>query len=369
LGVDQNKMAGPWITDLERDIVDEMMRNGWDNYDYVKKFESEFSSWHEREFSLMTPCCTHAIHLLLLALGIKEGDEVIVPECTWTGSVAPVVYQRAIPIFADIDPENWCLDPISVRERITAKTKAIIVVDLYGNMPKMEELESISLEYGIPLIEDAAEALGSTYKGLRAGKFGVGGVHSFHRTKTMTTGEGGSLLIDDQDLYERAKFLRDHGRSSDIPYFTLEATPKYMPSNFQAALGYAQFQRIDKLVAKKRHFLHRFKENLSDIEDLQMNLENEDVYNGVWATSLVFGKAHKIYKNEAIKRLAEKGIPSRPFFYPLSSLPAYDHYRTGSREINPNSYDISERGITLASHYLLTDKEINLICDGIKSIL
>ena len=144
MGVEQNKMAGPWITDLERDTVDEMMHNGWDNYDYVEKFESEFASWHEREFSLMTPCCTHAIHLLLLALGIKEGDEVIVPECTWTGSVAPVVYQRATPVFADIDPENWCLDPISVRQRITAKTKAIIVVDIYGNMPKMEEFESHS---------------------------------------------------------------------------------------------------------------------------------------------------------------------------------------------------------------------------------
>ena len=130
MGVDQNKMAGPWITDLERDIVDEMMRNGWDNYDYVEKFEPEFAAWHERKFSLMTPCCTHAIHLLLLALGIKEDDEVIVPECTWTGSAAPVVYQRAIPVFADIDPENWCLDPISVRQRITAKKTAKTVTKI-----------------------------------------------------------------------------------------------------------------------------------------------------------------------------------------------------------------------------------------------
>ena len=126
-------------------------------------------------------------------------------------------------------------------------------------MPDMDELIKISSKYGIHLIEDAAEALGSTYKGVRAGKFGVAGVHSFHRTKTMTTGEGGALLIDDEDLYNKAKFLRDHGRSSAEPYCILEATPKYMPSNLQGALACGQFQRIDELVNKKRHFLEQYK--------------------------------------------------------------------------------------------------------------
>jgi perosamine synthetase len=367
--MDKIKMAGPWITAHEKKVVKDFMENGWDNYDYVEKFEPAFADWHGREYALMTPCCTHAIHLLLLALGIKEGDEVIVPECTWTATAAPITYQQAKPVFADIDSENWCLDPDSVRENITEKTKAIIVVDLFGNMPDMEALESISKETGIPLIEDAAEALGTKYKDIRAGKFGVGSVHSFHRTKTITTGEGGALLLDDDELYERAKFLRDHGRSSTIPYFTLEATPKYMPSNLQAAMGYAQLQRIDELVERKRYFLHRYKEELSDIEDLQFNVENDKVYNGVWATTLIFGKSHNITKLEVIEKLAELDVPARPFFYPLSSLPAYEHYGTGSREENPNAYDVSERGITLACHYALTDEQIDFICDGIRKIL
>ena len=197
------QMAGPWITNTEKNIVSQMMENGWDNYEYVEKFEKDFALWHERNFCLMTPCCTHAIHLLLLSLGITEGDEVIVPECTWTGSVAPITYCRATPVFADIDEMNWCISPSSIENLITKKTKAIIAVDLYGNMPDMDELIKISLKYGIHLIEDAAEALGSTYKGVRAGKFGVAGVHSFHRTKTMTTGEGGALLIDDEYLYNQ----------------------------------------------------------------------------------------------------------------------------------------------------------------------
>jgi len=365
----QIQMAGPWITDLEKETVAGMMDNGWDNYDYVENFEQAFAEWHNRKYCLMTPCCTHAIHLLLLSLDIKEGDEVIVPECTWTATAAPVTYLKATPVFADIDPNNWCLDPASVRKNITKKTKAIIVVDLFGNMPDMYALEAISKEYGIYLIEDAAEALGSTYKGVRAGKFGVGGVHSFHRTKTIATGEGGVLLMDDDELFERAKFLRDHGRSTEIAYFTLEATPKYMPSNLQASMAWAQFQRIDELVDRKRYILHRYKENLEDVPDLQFNVETDDIYNGVWATTIVFGKSHKIKKLDAIEKLAKLDVPARPFFYPLSSLPAYEQFGTGSKEENPNAFDVSDRGITLACHYNLTDEQIDFICDGIRRIL
>ncbi len=363
------QMAGPWITDYERDVVADMMLNGWDNYEYVEKFESEFAAYHDRKYALMTPCCTHAIHLLLLVLGIKEGDEVIVPECTWTATVAPVTYERATPVFADMNIEDWCLDPQSVEKNITGKTKAIIAVDLYGNMPRMEELLAIANEADVFLIEDAAEALGSTYKGIRAGKYGVGGVHSFHRTKTITTGEGGMLLLDDPEIYERANFLRDHGRSSEIPYYTLEATPKYMPSNLQASLGFAQFQRIDDLVSRKREFLHMYKKFLSDVPDLQFNVESDDVKNGVWATTIVFGKSHHMEKRDAIKRLFELDVPARPFFYPLSSLPAYEHYGTGSRSKNPHSYDVSGRGVTLPCAYNLTEKQIRKVCNGIKTIL
>jgi perosamine synthetase len=362
-------MAGPWITDLEKRTVAEMMDNGWDNYGYVEKFEPAFAKWHNRKYCLMTPCCTHAIHLLLLSLDIKEGDEVIVPECTWTATAAPVTYLKATPVFADINPNNWCLDPASVKKKITDRTKAIIVVDLFGNMPDMDALVSLSEEHNIPLVEDAAEALGSKYKGVRAGKFGVGGVHSFHRTKTIATGEGGVLLLDDDELFERANFLRDHGRSTEIAYFTLEATPKYMPSNLQAAMAWAQFQRIDELVDRKRYLLHRYKENLEDVPDLQFNVETDDIYNGVWATTIVFGKSHKIKKLDAIEKLAQLDVPARPFFYPLSSLPAYEEFGTGSKEENPNAFDISDRGITLACHYNLTDEQIDFICDGIRKIL
>lgn len=365
-------MAGPSITEHELKIVEDAMRTGWYEkpYHYVEAFQKEFAQYHDRKFGIMTPNCTTAIHLLLTALGIGDGDEVIVPDCTWIATAAPVTYLRATPVFCDMDPVNWCLDPESVARSITPRTKAIIVVDLFGNMPLMDTLVEISRKHGIPLVEDSAEALGSKYKGVRAGKFGVGSVFSFHRTKTIATGEGGMLVLDDEKLYERCMFLRDHGRKAGGPmYYNYEVTYKYMPFNLQAALGYAQFQRLDELVGMKRAIWQRYRERLADIGDLEFNAEPEGVYNSVWITALVFGKSHRMDKPTAMAELEKIGVPSRPFFYPLSSLPAYPGQETTFRPRNPRSYDIASRGINLPGALNLTDDQIDFVCDGIRKIL
>ena len=364
-------MAGPWITEHEIEVVTDAMRNGWyeNAYHYVETFQKEFAAYHGRKYGIMTPNCTTAIHLLLTGLGISDGDEVIVPECTWIATAAPIRYLRATPVFCDIEAENWCLDPESVRRSITPKTKAIMAVDLYGNMPLMDELRAIADEHGIPLVEDAAEALGSVYKGTRAGKFGVGSVFSFHRTKTITTGEGGMLLLDDDKLYERCMFLRDHGRAPGIAYFNTEVTYKYMPFNLQAALGYAQFQRIEELVGKKRELLAAYKERLKDIDDLQFNNEPDYVVNGAWTTALVFGTSHGLTKAEVMRGIEERGMPSRPFFYPLSSLPAFPGAKEKYQSRNRTAYDISDRGINLSCAMNLTDEQIDAQCNAIREIL
>lgn len=362
------EMAGPWITQHEIDTVLDAVSNGWygpDKYYYCEQLQKEFAKYHGRKYGIMTPNCTTSIHLLLTALGIEDDDEVIVPECTWIASAAGVTYLRAKTIFCDIEPDNWCLSPDSAIEKITDKTKAIIAVNLFGNMARMDLLEKICLEKDIYLIEDAAESLGSKYQGHRSGSFGVGSVFSFHRTKTMTTGEGGMLLLDDDDLYERCTFLRDHGRSKDKLYYNDEVTYKYMPFNLQAALGYAQFQRLDELVDRKREQLHFYKNELSDIEDLHFNQESPDVYNSAWITGLVFGKTHNINKEQAMSRLEKLGVPSRPFFYPLSSLPAYNSI--GST--NEIAYDISSRGINLPGAANLKKKHLKFVCDGVRTLL
>jgi len=306
----------------------------------------------------------------LTALGVGEDDEVIVPECTWIASAAPITYLRAKTIFCDIDPVHWCLDPESVERAITPKTKAIIAVDLFGNMPLMDELTAVAERHGIPLIEDAAEALGSTYKGRKAGTFGVGSTFSFHRTKTLTTGEGGMLILDDQQLYERCVVLRDHGRRpGGKMYFNEEVTYKYMPFNLQAALGYAQFQRLDELVGCKRQIFDMYKERLAGIDDIELNAEPVDGFNSVWITAVVFGKSRALTKADAMQKLSDIGVPARPFFYPLSSLPAYPGREAEGRARNPRSYDISDRAINLPGAMNLTEDQIDFICDGIKKVL
>lgn len=365
-------MAGPWITEHEEKIVLDAMRNGWygkNAYYYVEKFEAEFAKYHDRKYALMTPNCTSAIHLILYALNIGPGDEVILPECTWIASASPVKQVGATPVFVDIDPVNWCISPESLEKNITKKTKAVIMVDLYGNMPDINAIQAICDKHNIVLIEDAAEAIGSTYHNIRAGKFGLASVFSFHRTKTLTTGEGGMLLLDDDDTFKRCKFLRDHGRSSTIAYWADEACFKYMPFNLQAALGYAQFQRLDELVNKKNWILKTYEKLLSDIPGLHFNPEPSHVYNSAWCTALVVDAQHLFDKDTLMRELDQLGFSVRPFFYPLSMQPAFPGREKSGRKNNPIAYDVSNRGINLPSALNITENQIAQYCDALRKVI
>ena len=368
-------MAGANIGDLEIQYVTDALKNGWykNKYYYVEKLESEFASYHNRKYGLMTPNCTSAIHLLLAALDIGKGDEVIIPECTWIASAVGAYHLGAKIIFCDIENDSWCLDPQSVKENITPQTKAIISVDLFGNMANWSELNKISKEYNIPLIEDAAEALGSTLNGKKAGSFGIGSVFSFHNTKTMTTGEGGMLLIDDDSLYENCIKLRDLGRGTNTkPYFNELVGYKFMPFNMQAALGLAQFERLDELISLQRYHFDFYKNELS-ILYLKFNYEHKCLYNSYWIKSMVIRENYNINKHDLIKELEKKGIPSRPFFYPLTTLPAFRKESSvvwnGLKTNNPVSVSISNRGINLPGAPNLTNKDLKIIVNGIKKVL
>lgn len=363
-------MAGPDVSEKDIAIVNDMLRNGWygnQAYSYVEKFEHEFAEWHGRKYGLMTPNCTTAIHLLLAGMGIANQDEVIVPDVTWIASAAPIVYQQAKVVFADVSTDTWCVSSETVLKKITKNTKAVIVVNLYGNMPQMSELENLCKETGIALIEDAAEALGSKLEGKRAGSFGDASVFSFHRTKTLTTGEGGMLLTDDIALYERCKFLRDHGRAPGT-YFNTEITFKYMPSNLAAALGFAQFQRIDELVEKKRIIWNSYKILLEDLDGISFNPEPVGVYNSVWSTVLLANPATGLDRDTIIKGFEKLGLPSRPFFYPLSSLPAFSQHLDNNREVRPVASQLSQKGVCLPSALNLESEQIERVSLGFRKI-
>lgn len=367
-------VAGPWITDREVELVAEAARTAWyaNANAYHQRFEEAFARYVGVRHAIALPSCTSAIHLSLLALGVGPGDEVVVPEVTWIASAAPITYVGATTVFADVDPLTWCLSAGSFEECVTPRTKAVIPVDLYGNMPDMDAILSVADRHGIAVIEDAAEAIGSEYRGRRSGSFGATGVFSFHGSKTVTTGEGGMLATDRQDLRDRALFLRDHGRRpGDKSFRAVEVAFKYKMSALQAALGLAQLERIEELLERKRRIFGWYRERLTGVEGLTLNHEAPGTRNTYWMVTAIVDPALGLRKERLMEALGERAIDTRPFFDPLSSLAAYadsTHARE-ARERNAVSYRLSPGGINLASALSLTEQQVDYVCRTLLSLL
>ena len=302
-------VSGPSITEKEIDYVKDAVTNAWYGQAnmYHDRFEKTFAEYIGVNYAIALPSCTSGLHLALLALGIGEGDEVIVPEITWIATAAPLKYVSATPVFVDVENDTWCISPESIEKAITKRTKAIIPVDLYGNIPNMDKIWAIAKKYNLHVIEDAAEAIGSLYAGKKSGSLGDIGVFSFHGSKTMTTGEGGMLVTNDEKLYKRCLFLRDHGRvPGDVMFKNEEVAYKYKMSSMQAALGLAQIERVEELVAKKREIFSWYKEELADIFGIALNCEKENVRNTYWMVSIVLDAKLGIKKETLMAYLKKK---------------------------------------------------------------
>jgi perosamine synthetase len=357
----------PSITSKEIEYVNDAIANGWGEkcYDYIYRFEKDFAKYQKSNYALATSSCTGAIHLALMAMGVKSGDEVIVPEITWIASAEPILYIGAKPVFVDVLEDTWCIDPQKIKESITPKTKVIIVVHLYGNVANMDEILEIAKEHGLFVLEDAAEGLGSECNGRKCGSIGDIGVFSFHGTKTITTGEGGILVTNNELMYKKAKVLNDHGRNPEDPenkpYWMRDYGYKYKMSNIEAAIGCAQIERIDELVSKKREIFNWYQSELKSL-NLQMNVEQPNVINSYWLPTLIFNQDFD--RDDFFRFSKENGIDSRPFFYPLSSLPMFE-----SNENNKVAYDIYKYGVNLPSYDEMTFEDVKRVCNVIKNKL
>jgi perosamine synthetase len=346
----------PSITELEVRYATDAAANGWGDrcYDYIDRFESAFKHHLGSRFAIATSSCTGALHLGMAALGIGAGDEVILADTNWIASAAPIVHLGATPVFVDISPDSWCIDPELIEAAVTTRTKAILAVHLYGNLCDMERLLAIGTSYGIPVIEDAAEAIGSQYFGKRAGCMGRFGAFSFHGTKTVTTGEGGMFVTDDPDLHQHVLTLSNHGRSRAQPkqFWPDEVGYKYKMSNIQAALGCAQLERIDELILRKREIFYYYRDRLQDIPGVQMNPEKSNIVNGAWMPTVVFDKAMSVTRETLRAAFDVANIDARVFFYPLSGLPMFDDM-PGNRRAR----DIPTRAINLPSYHDMTTED------------
>lgn len=367
-------VSGPSITQKEIDYVTDAVTNAWySNANiYNEKFEKAFADYIGVGYAITLPSCTSAIHLSLVAAGIGEGDEVIVPDITWIASAAPINYVDAKPVFVDIDSRSWCMSVESFKAAITPKTKAVIPVNLYGNISEMDDICKIARDNGIFVLEDAAESIGSEYKGHKAGSLGDVGVFSFHGSKTMTTGEGGMLVTDNKEIYEKCLVLRDHGRSSCGKMFWNDQVAfKYKMSSMQAALGLAQLERIDELVAKKRQIFEWYRQGLAGVKGLQLNCEADYIKNTYWMVTVILDLFLGLEKEKVINLMKEKGISTRPFFYPLSSIPAYSHLTSAkiAREKNVVAYHLSPYGINLPCGMDMTEEKVKFVSEELRKLL
>lgn len=367
-------VAGPSITEREVELVADAARTAWfaDHAKYNTRFETMVAAYAGRRHAISLSHCTSAIHLALAGLGIGPGDEVIVPECTWVATASPIVQMGALPVFCDIDPVSWCLSPASFAAAITPRTKAAIVVDLYGGMPDWARLESIARDHNVALIEDAAEAIGSRYRGRPAGSFGCASVFSFHGSKTVTTGEGGMLLTDDDVLADRVNILRDQGRHpTSRALIVEEAGFKYRMSALQAAMGVGQMERLDELIAMKREIFRLYQKNLGGTPGVTLNAEPAGVFNSYWMVTAVLSPQLGLLKQQLAAELGAEGIDTRPFFYPLSWQPAFRGLPSAADAAvrNPIAYRLSATGINLPSGYNVTPDVAGRVSRALSGIL
>lgn len=367
-------VAGPSITEREAELTAEAARTAWyaNHYVFNARFEAMVADYVGVSHAVSVPHATAALHLIFAALDIGPGDEVIVPDVTWIACVAPIIHLGATPVFVDMLPDTWCIDPAAVEAAIGPRTKAILGVDLYGSMCDWDALQAIADRHGLHLVEDAAEAIGSSLNGRRAGAFGRAAAFSFHGSKTVATGEGGMLVTADPALAARVLVLRDHGRNPGDRFFlNHEIAYKYRMNAVTAALGVAQMERIDTLIAYKRAIFSWYRERLADVDGLTLNAEPDGVENSYWMVTAVPDLSFGCDKFELMEQMAARNIDTRPFFSPLSTLPAFEGKPLSKRQVSPHDcgQSISRRGINLPSGYTMTEEKVELVCSAFKEVL
>lgn len=356
----------PDLNGDELKYITKCIRAGWISSmgRYVAEFERRFAEYCNTKYAVSTCNGTASLHLTLVALGIEKGDEVIVPSLTFVASVSSVVYTGAKPVFVDIDPETWCIDPKKVEEKIKKSSKAIIVVHLYGHPCDMDPILDIARRYNLWVIEDCAEAHGALYKGKKVGGLGDMGCFSFYGNKIITTGEGGMITINNKKLFERLQCLKDHAMSKNRKYYHPKVGFNYRLTNIQAAIGLAQLERIEMFIERKRRIANWYNKRLSNIPGIKIPTEKPWARNVYWMYSILTDKKSAINRDKLMKGLLKKGIDTRPFFYPVHKLPPY---RDGS--LLPHTEEISIKGINLPSYPELKESEIGFICKNIKALL
>lgn len=360
--------AGPSISQKEISYVSDAVKNGWNFHlgDYIEKFQDKFAEYLGVKYAIAVTSGTAALHLAMRVMDIGPGDEVIIPDQTFVSCANVVRWVGATPVFCDVEEDTWCLNPESFKKAITKRTKAVMPIHTYGQAPRMDEIVVIAKKHNIKVVEDACPAVGSLYKNKPSGNKSDIAAFSFQGAKIMVTGEGGMFVTNSKTYYEKAFSLHTHGRDMSRTFWHDDIGYMYRMSNIQAALGLAQLERLGQLVAKKQKIFGWYKNRLKNLENIQLNTENNWSKSNYWMSSLILGKDVKISREEFQKKLRDKKIDTRPFFYPITMFPMY---KKNKRVDTSVSYYLGLKGINLPSGFNLTEKEIDYISSQVINLL
>lgn len=364
----------PLIGEKELEYVTEAIRTGWISSEgkFIKRFEEGFANYTGRKHGIAVNNGTNGLILALRALDLPKDSEVIIPSFTIISCALACIYNNLIPVFIDSEEDTWNMDITKIEEKITEKTKAIMPVHIYGHPVDMDGILRIANKYKLYVVEDVAEAIGSEYKGKKCGGFGDVSCVSFYANKVITTGEGGMCLTDNDELAEKLKKLKNLAFIPEQRFVHNELGFNFRMTNIQAALGLAQLERIDEHVKKKIWIGKRYTERLKEIEDkglIKLPIEKEWAKNTYWMYGIVLNTNLGFKAKEVMKRLLEKGVQTRPFFYPMHLQPAFERYSWFKKESLSVSENLYEYGCYIPSGLTLTENHIIEVTKKVKEVL
>jgi len=362
----------PLLDGNEKKYLLECIETGWISSEgpFVKRFEDSFAERVDRKHGIAVCNGTAALDAAIEALNIGAGDEVILPAFTIISCINQIVRAGAIPVLVDSDPATWNMDVRQIEEKITPRTRAIMLVHIYGLPVDVDPVLDIARRHGLKVIEDAAEMHGQTYKGLPCGSFGDISTVSFYPNKHVTTGEGGMILTDDDDLAEASRGLRNLCFQPHKRFVHERLGWNLRMTNLQAAVGLAQLERLDEFLARKRRLGARYTQALSSLPGVQLPLAGTDYAENVyWVYGLVIDEGLGMDAEEAMRRLAAEGVGCRPFFCPMHQQPVLQrmgHFRGDSHPVSERLY---RQGFYIPSGMALTDAQVDQVIDATMRVL
>jgi perosamine synthetase len=361
----------PLLTEADYASVMEALRSGWISGagPHVEAFESRWAAYCGRKHGVALANGTVALQVAVALLDLDPGDEVIMPTFTIISCALPVVLAGATPVLVDSDPQTWTMNVDQVEARISHRTRAVMPVHIYGHPVDMDPLLEVAERHHLPVLEDAAEAHGAEYRGRRAGSFGMSSCFSFYANKLITTGEGGMLLLDDDDLAERARRLRNLGFQPGRRFVHAELGFNFRLTNLQAALGLTQIERMDEIVERKRRMGQAYTERLSEMAGLSLQVVQPWARSVYWMYGVVVGEEAGLDAAEFGRRLADRGVETRPFFLGMHQQPALRDRGLFEGESYPVAERIARQGLYLPSGLSLEASQIDRVCQAVGEAL